>query len=245
MKTAKSHLKKKTHFNYHKRVEPDLNQPQALVSSDTWIKKLQKRFKSPLVLISALVAIVAIILTLVLLFSRQQQKPPSQTALKPTTTPQPSPLYPPPTKYQKGPFLCPGILEFCQEGKDVFIGKTYIGFGGKLLPNSPIYASFDGEASSSALTIAASPTSKKVQKITALILTDQANLLRAVYYFTGTAIKNHPVKQGEVIATANAEPMPLYNQSSLVFVLTRNYAIKDKRLGGERVRLKKEDFKFK
>lgn len=151
---------------------------------------------------------------------------------------------PSPNEKQKGSFICPGISSFCKNGKDIFSGSSYIGFGNKLSKNSPIYAAFDGyfEATQAAI---ANPSGKaKSQDIITGILTDKGNLLRAHYYFTGSFPKNRNVfvKAGDIIAYSG-QAMPLYQDSTLVFVLTRNDRIMGKRLGGERVRLTSRDFK--
>lgn len=154
-------------------------------------------------------------------------------------------VLPTPHDKQKGPFACPSVQSFCQSGKDVFTGSTYTGFGGKLPSGSPIYAAFDGYFEATSAAIATSVSDGKSQDITLGILTDKENLLRAHYYFTGPIPKNKNlnVKAGEIIGYNGQTAMPLYQNSSLVFVLTRNDQIMEKRLGGERVRLTNQDFK--
>ncbi|MBI2338052.1 hypothetical protein HYU95_02610 [Candidatus Daviesbacteria bacterium] len=236
---AKRHLKKLIKSAYYKKVDPQLpdsQKPTVINFGNSFFDQL-KNWRVFIPTLTALVLLAA------LSFYLWQQKTPVKTIPAPESKPQETAsLFPPPTDYQKGPFLCPGIPQFCQTGKDIFIEKSYIGFGSRLPAKSHIFASFDGELATFKVAINRSPADKKTQNILVSTLTDKEHLLRAAYFFTGQAPKDRPVKKGEVIATSSGETMPLYDNSSLVFVLTRNDIVMGKRLGGERVQLKKADF---
>ncbi len=162
----------------------------------------------------------------------QQGKPASQNT-----------QFPPPTEFQKGSLICPSVSKFCLQGKDIYIGPRYIGFGGEIKAKDPIFASFDGELTTSRITIAQSLSGGKTQDIFFSLLTDKSHLLNAAYYFSGQPSKDRAVTKGEVIATSSGEPMPVYGNSSLLFVLTRNDKIKGPTLNGEKLHLTKDSFK--
>ncbi len=219
--------------------EKNQDQPKVFLVLENIRNKLGK---NKLILSTTLA--LAVFLAAILFYLKIQHinKPIPKTPASKVTS-QNTQSFPPPTAFQKGPFACPGIPQFCLSGKDIFIGADYIGFGSKLTAKSPIFASFNGNLTTSKITVAQSPTNKKTQDILVATLTDKAHLLRAAYYFTGQSSKDRIVKQGEIIATSSGELIPLYGDSSLVFVLTRNDTTMGKRLGGERMRLTRENFK--
>jgi hypothetical protein len=150
--------------------------------------------------------------------------------------------FPLPSEEQKGPFACPSLPSFCQNGTDISVDSSYIGFGAKIEKGSPLIAAFDGEVSSRQIKIAKSSKDTQTQDITMVLLTNKDKLLRAAYYFVGPLPENKTVKRGETIGNTEGEPMPLYQNSSLVFVLTRNDTVMSVPLGGELVRLNRGDF---
>lgn len=178
----------------------------------------------------------------------QLSKKSLQPTLQTTSSQKTRPTFPPPTAYQKGPFKCPSIPQFCQTGQDVLVRGSYTGFGVKLPPNSPLYAAFDGELTFKRMNLVLNPYVKQqTQQINVVFLTDKAHSLRAAYYFPGRLSGKQLsgiIKEGGTIATASGEPMNLYGQTSLVFALTRNDPLMDTLvLGGEKVKLGKTDFK--
>ncbi len=141
-------------------------------------------------------------------------------------------------------YACPSVKEFCQTGGDVYLSGTYIGFGGKIATGSAIKAAFDGEITASKITPPNPSRASKTQEIVYVFLANPDKALRAAYYFSGDVPERRNVKKGEVFATSSAQPILLYSNNSLVFILTKNdpdmkYS---PRLGGERVQLKPVDF---
>lgn len=228
-------------------MEPDLpleNTPKPFFQPiSSFLKRLKKWY---LLLIACLIILTAV--ATVSLLSQSFKKPAPLPSPTPLSTAIPKPSFPPPTAYQKGPFKCPSIPQFCQTGQDVSIRNSYVGFGAKLPANTPIYAAFDGEVTTKQIDLALQPLMKQpTQQVNLLFLTDKVHSLRAVYYFPGKLPGNQlaeKVLAGQAIATASGETMKLYSESSLVFTLTRNdLNMSSTMLGGERVKLSKGDFK--
>lgn len=153
------------------------------------------------------------------------------------------PIFPQSQTTQKDLFTCPSITQFCQDGKDILIDGNYIGFGDKLPQQSPIYAIINGELAVNKVTIATSSAGLGKQEMTVATITNRKSSVRAAYYFLGEGIKNKIVRKGETIGSINGKTMPLYNQSSLVFIYTKNDLGMGPRLSGERVKLTKLNFK--
>lgn len=245
MKTAKKPLKKKAHIYYHKKVDPqtpDQSQPIVTVlSSSNWQKMIKSKYI--FILLSLVFALTAAFL-LYRQFPNLGKKTVQPVNQSKNVIVLKEGVLSAPNDKQKGPFTCPSTSPFCKSGQDVSIGSSYIGMGSKLANASPVYAAFDGyfEATNAAI---ANPTPKaKAQNIIIGILTDKTNLLRAHYYFIGPLPKNKNVnvKAGDIIAYSG-QVMPLYQNNTLVFVLTRNDKVMEQRLGGERVKLSSQDFK--
>lgn len=145
---------------------------------------------------------------------------------------------------QEGPFACPSISQFCQKGADILFDNNYYGFGSDLPSGSSLFAAFDGKLTTTLSSIPKGNQSAEMQKINLVMLTNKDLLLRAAYLFPGPVPQEQTVKKGDKIGTVSGENMPLYGKVSLVFILTRNDQVMGSRLGGERVKLTKADFKI-
>lgn len=140
---------------------------------------------------------------------------------------------------QKGPFKCPSEATFCAQGKDIFKGSEYMGFGVPLPSGSPIFASFDGTISSiiSETQPGATPSGQINQGVVTLFLDNSERGLRAIYYYqANSAPKDGEVKEGAIIDHVGPN-IPFY-EVPLIFSLIKNDPTVN-----EKTRLTRQDFK--
>lgn len=151
--------------------------------------------------------------------------------------------YPTPNNFQSGPFYCPSVASFCESGQDVTLANSYIGFGGKVEAESPIYAAFDGEVTAS-LPPGAEDESKKygITIWWSVLLVNKENAMKALYTFPGKITKQGAVKRGDVIGSSSGKMMPTYGDYSLIFRLNRFDDMAGSQLTGETVKLEKTNF---
>lgn len=125
---------------------------------------------------------------------------------------------------QQGPFNCPSIISFCQNGKDILRGGKYVGFGGQIATGSAIIASFDGDLS--VVTNTLSEEFHKEQFLT-VYLDDKDRGLRGIYYYKGQAPSLDSVKAGQQIGIVQG-PIYFYDNNSLIFALVKNDFVANK-----------------
>lgn len=128
---------------------------------------------------------------------------------------------------------CPTNKEFCQNSQDITFQNAYLGFGGTLSENEPLYAAFDGSLKAITTTM---PKEFKNEKINTINIDSADGTMRAVYYFIGQAPSSQTVvKQGQIIGKITGK-ITSFN-TSLVFQLIKGDPIK-----GDKVKLTSEDF---
>lgn len=101
---------------------------------------------------------------------------------------------------------CPLPTSFCQ-GRDLYKESS---LSAVLKGDTPLYAAFAG-------TVEGFPQ----EDFTLLSLSSQELKLQAVYYFKGPAVPRKTVEKGELIATANGQPINSMGGKSFVFVLLK------------------------
>ena len=99
---------------------------------------------------------------------------------------------------------CPLPTSFCQ-GHDLYKEGS---ISAKLNTATPLYAAFTGIAQGFS-----------AKDFTLVSLNSQELKLQAVYYFKGSVPSKKEVKKGEIIASANGQPISSMGGQSFVFVL--------------------------
>lgn len=130
----------------------------------------------------------------------------AQNTFAPTLKPPADP------KVQLGPFHCPSLLSFCNNGtykeSSVFA---------KLAANTPLFAAFEGKME---LLSGSHPTDKGNETFDLITLTNEAKGLRALYYFHSSE-KNHyqqkEVKEGDALANIDGKAINYLGDNSLIF----------------------------
>lgn len=133
---------------------------------------------------------------------------------------------------QKGPYLCPSVVNFCKNGQDIEQNGSYLGFGASLEKSLPVFASFDGNTIITTNTLG---EQFKNEEIVSINLVNIERGLEAVYFFNGQAQPAGVVKKGDQIGTIS-DKMNFY-KASLVFQLFKGNSIT-----GEKVKLTSGDF---
>lgn len=195
LKHPKKILAKVHHQTYHKSMDP-----KQKISTG--------KLPTPLIIISTLVVLGAIFA-----FYLTQQKSPPKPAVSQTPPKAVSVLPPLPTRF----LGCPLSESLC---KTTDFYSTHVkdsSFSATLKADTPILAVFDGEMERTKLSRPS--LGGKKEEFTLLTIINQKQKLVAEYYFKGKAIGKREVKQGEVVATTNGEPLNFLEGKSLVFIV--------------------------
>ena len=160
------------------------------------------KFQVPKPLIALIGAILAVVLGFILFRS---------TSPKPTpVTDQPTPTLTP----SKTTVICP-VAGFCQKAKPVVNNGNTIAISSNMPTNTPIYAVFDGKTVTRSVSTAGTPR----ETFYSVSLVDEAQNLKAVYYFKNKINVKENLKSGEILASASATPMKFFDNNNFAFSL--------------------------
>ncbi len=133
--------------------------------------------------------------------------------LKPSLPPQASPS----PGIAKITIPCPSEPQFCRQAKPVVKDGKYLGIGGMLTDESPIFAVFKGKATKHSVFLAEAIGGERYTQVS---LTDSSKKMTAVYYIKALTppIKNS-FQKGEEMPIALTQPIEYYNNYHLVFTI--------------------------
>lgn len=206
-KLPRHHLKKTHHHTYDKGMDPNPPASSTMPTANT------SRGKPLLPLaIIAVFLVSAAVGSYYFLYQKRAGgniTPPSSTVASLPTMP--------------AHFLsCPLPESLCQSEDFYSTNIKSSSFSATLKENTPLLAVFDGGIEGFSLSRPAA--NGKVEEFTLVALNNPGIGYNAMYYLKGKAPKKKFVKVGEVIATANGEPISFLGDKSFVLVITRQDA---------------------